>query len=154
MDALDECTDGSELLDWIKEITSWKAGRLHILATSREDVDIKIGLMKLSPASICLGGDSVNADIATYLDSKLLPDPARKTWRDYADTRNEVLTDGQFNSVVAATIGGGFRLEALNVGRSSTSASVRPVDSRISLASSSNPFVFAVTYAKGSAVIE
>jgi hypothetical protein len=97
VDALDECTDRTELLDWIKEIMCAQVGRLHVLATSREDVDIKIGLMKLSPASICLEGDSVNSDIATYLDSKLLPDPERKTWRDDADIRNEVkmsLTQG------------------------------------------------------------
>jgi hypothetical protein len=92
VDALDECTDRSDLLDWIKEIMCAQVGRLHVLATSREDVDIKIGLMKLSPASICLEGDSVNSDIATYLDSKLLPDPERKTWRDYVDTCNEVKT--------------------------------------------------------------
>jgi hypothetical protein len=92
VDALDESTDRRELLDWIKEIMCWRSGGLHVFATSREDVDIKNGLMKLSPVSICLGGDSVNADIATYLDGMLLPDPERKTWRDDADTRNEVKT--------------------------------------------------------------
>jgi hypothetical protein len=92
VDALDECTDRSELLDWIEEIMCWKFGRLHVFATSREDVDIKNGLKKLSPVAIRLGGDSVNADIATYLDGKLRPDPKRKTWRDDTDTRNEVKT--------------------------------------------------------------
>jgi hypothetical protein len=90
VDALDECTDRSELLDWIKEIMGSEVGGLHVFATSREDVDIKIGLMKLSPVSICLGGDLVNVDIATYLDWMLRPDPERKTWRDHADTRNDV----------------------------------------------------------------
>jgi hypothetical protein len=88
IDALDECTDRRELMDWIKEIMCCKVGGLHVFATSREDV----GLMKLSSTSIGLGGDSVNADIASYLDWMLLPDPERKTWRDYADTRNEVKT--------------------------------------------------------------
>ena len=92
LDALDECTDRNELLDWIKEIMCWKVGILHVLATSREDVDIKNGLKKLNPASICLEGNSVNTDIATYLDWMLRPDPERKTWRDHADTRNEVKT--------------------------------------------------------------
>ena len=46
--------------------------------------------MKLTPVSICLGGDSVNADIATYIDGMLCPDPKRKTWRDDADTCNQV----------------------------------------------------------------
>jgi hypothetical protein len=92
VDALDECTDRSNLLDWIKEIMRWKVGRLHVFATSREDVDIKNRLKTLSPVSICLGGDFVNADIATYLDGMLLPDPERKTWRDDADTCNEVKT--------------------------------------------------------------
>ena len=97
VDALDECTDRRELLDWINKIMSWNIGRLHLFATSREDVDIKIGLMKLNPISICLEGDSVNADIAIYLDSMLRPDPKRKTWRDHPDTCNEVkasLTQG------------------------------------------------------------
>ena len=90
VDALDECTDRRELLDWINDIMSCKVGGLHVFATSREDVDIKIGLMELSPISICLEGKSVNADIAIYLDSMLRPDPKRKTWRDHADTCNEV----------------------------------------------------------------
>jgi hypothetical protein len=92
VDALDECTDRSELLDWIEEITCWKVGGLHVFATGREEVDIKDALKELSPVSVCLGGDSVNADIATYLREKLRPDPRRKTWRDDADTCNEVKT--------------------------------------------------------------
>jgi hypothetical protein len=92
VDALDECTNRRELLDWIKEIMLWNVGILHVFATSREDVDIKIGLMKLGPLSIRLGGDAVNADIATYLDWMLRPDPERKTWRDHADTCNDVKT--------------------------------------------------------------
>ena len=48
VDAMDECTDRSELLDWVKEIMYWKVGRLHVFATSREDVDIKIGLITQS----------------------------------------------------------------------------------------------------------
>jgi hypothetical protein len=92
IDALDECTNRLELLEWLKEIMCCKIGRFHVFAASREDVDIKNGLMKLSPISICLGGDSVNTDIAAYLDWMILPDPEQKTWRDCADTRNEVKT--------------------------------------------------------------
>ena len=90
IDALDECTDRRELLHWINEIMGSNDGRLHVLATSREDVDIKIGLMELGPVSISFEGDSVNTDIATYLDWMLRPDPERKTWRDCADTRKAV----------------------------------------------------------------
>jgi len=92
VDALDECTDRSELLDWTKEIMCRKVGGLHVLATSREEVDIKIEITTLSPLSVYLGGHYVNSDIASYLDGMLLPDPKRKTWRDDVDARNEVKT--------------------------------------------------------------
>jgi hypothetical protein len=46
----------------------------------------------LNPVSICLAGDSVDADIATYLDSMLLPGPKQPGWTKNADTRNEVKT--------------------------------------------------------------
>ena len=65
VDALDECTDRIKLLDWIKEIVGWKVGKLHFLATSRQERDIEIRLLSLRPLSICLEGESVDLDIAT-----------------------------------------------------------------------------------------
>jgi len=41
MDALDECEDREQLLLLIQEITEWKLGTMHILATSRKERDIE-----------------------------------------------------------------------------------------------------------------
>ena len=77
VDALDECTDRIKLLSWIKEIADWKVGKLHFLATSRQERDIEIRILSLQPLSICLEGESVDLDIATYVDRML---------RDYEDS--------------------------------------------------------------------
>jgi len=41
MDALDECEDREQLLLLIQEITEWKLGTVHILATSRKERDME-----------------------------------------------------------------------------------------------------------------
>src|ERR1700726_1702060 len=40
LDALDECTKRNDVLKWIKEMTLWRKGKLHLLATSRPEEDI------------------------------------------------------------------------------------------------------------------
>ena len=60
---------------------------------------------------------------------------------------------GQLRSVVLLMTGGDFRVEVPNDGTSSISASESPATSRISRASSSNPFVLAVRYARGSPAV-
>ena len=90
VDALDECTDRIKLLNWIKEIAGWKVGKLHFLATSRQERDIEIRLLSLQPLSICLEGESVDLDIATYLDRMLQDNEDSTAWNVDACMRDKV----------------------------------------------------------------
>ena len=90
VDALDECADRTKLLDWIKQMTNWKVGKLHLLATSRPERDIEIRLLSLQPFSICLEGESVDLDIATYLDRMLQDNEDWTAWNVDVDIRDKV----------------------------------------------------------------
>ena len=80
VDALDECTERSNLLKWINEIARWKGGKLHLLATSRQERDIEKGFESLAPILISLEGTSVDLDIEAYLDQMLRDDQNQMEW--------------------------------------------------------------------------
>jgi hypothetical protein len=80
VDALDECVDRIKLLNWIKEMAGWRVGKLHFLATSRQEREIEIRLQSLHPISICLEGESVDSYIATYLDRMLQDNEESTAW--------------------------------------------------------------------------
>jgi hypothetical protein len=90
IDALDECTERNKLLKWIEEITHWKVGKLHVLATSRQEPEIQKVLRSLDPILICLEGEFVERDITLYLDWMLRDDQKWKAW-DH-DTRFKIKT--------------------------------------------------------------
>ena len=92
VDALDECTEQNELLDWIEEITLRKNGNVHLLVTSRQEREIEIRLQSLSPNRICLEKESVGQDIAMYLDWELRDDQQWKSWNRDARIRDKVRT--------------------------------------------------------------
>ena len=95
VDALDECADRARLLNWIKEITRWKVGKLHMLLTSRQERDIEVKLQPLGPISICLEGKGVDLDIATYLDRMLEDNEEPAPWDEDDDMRDKVKTSLQ-----------------------------------------------------------
>lgn len=80
MDALDECEDQQQLLLLIQEITEWKLGTMHILATSRKEGDIEDCLIPCISAQINLHNSLVNADIQIYIQERLRNDTKLKKW--------------------------------------------------------------------------
>ena len=92
VDALDECVDRIKLLNWVEEMNSWKVGKLHLLATSRPERDIESKLQPLGPISICLEGETVDLDIATYLDRMLEDKKGTTAWNHDAHIRKIVKT--------------------------------------------------------------
>jgi hypothetical protein len=90
IDALDECTERNKLLKWIEEIAHWRVGKLHLLATSRQEPDIQKVLRSLDPILVCLEGEFVESDITLYLDWMLRDDQRWKAW-DH-DTRYKIKT--------------------------------------------------------------
>jgi len=87
VDALDECVNLSNVLKWIKEMTCWRVGKLHLLATSRDEQDIAAVLEPLAAVSIQLAGESVDGDIALYLEEGI---EEMTAWKGNAHTRDIV----------------------------------------------------------------
>ena len=104
MDALDECPDSPgipsprhEVLQLVKEIVELGLQELHILATSRPEVNIRSVLEPLEFRSVSLHDESgQKGDIADYVRTivDLSPSTAMRTWT--ADDKNlvtETLTE-------------------------------------------------------------
>lgn len=80
VDALDECPksvgERGKLLDTIHEIYGWEMGSIHILATSRREVDIEESFSRLDSdigcyASVGVQGAHVEQDIIKYIGHRL-----------------------------------------------------------------------------------
>jgi len=80
IDALDECPKADNqretLLDLLRETHSWQLKYLHILATSRREVDIQESLSLFSALpyaviSVSVQGSQVEQDIMKYLEHRL-----------------------------------------------------------------------------------
>jgi hypothetical protein len=80
LDALDECAERKELLKWIKHMTSWRKGKLHLLGTSRPVEDIAKYLRSLDPDHVCMMENLITYDIEKYIDSILHQDDAFEHW--------------------------------------------------------------------------
>jgi hypothetical protein len=80
VDALDECTNRSELLEIIDTMVAWKIERLHILTTSRREMDIEETLVPIVTDQVCLQSAKVNADIKLHISERLQNDPKLKKW--------------------------------------------------------------------------
>ena len=69
IDALDECTDREKTLNWVNKLISdvdRKAANLHIVVTSRPEMDIAEVFTALDPHSID-AGEANTKDIVEYL---------------------------------------------------------------------------------------
>lgn len=86
-DALDECPKNgdrelrNELLELIAEIKSWSPSNIHLLVTSRQELDIKEKLTPLlTTSAISIQGSGVEADIKKHIENQLATDPKLKGW--------------------------------------------------------------------------
>jgi hypothetical protein len=82
LDALDECTERKDLLKWIKEMTSWRKGKLHLLATSRPEEDIAKHLRLLDLDHVDIKQDLITGDVKRYVDYILDDEDAFDRWND------------------------------------------------------------------------
>ncbi len=76
LDALDECPERDELLEFLKVAVGWKFDDLHVLVTSRPLKDIEEALDSTSARRVCLQSQLVNPDIETYVRTRLRDDKA------------------------------------------------------------------------------
>ena len=80
LDALDECTDRSILLQSLEECCRWGLPSLHIVTTSRKETDIEDCLMKLATYKVCLEESVVDSDIRSFVQEQIQKDPELLIW--------------------------------------------------------------------------
>ncbi|KAK0516125.1 hypothetical protein JMJ35_002159 [Cladonia borealis] len=108
LDALDECSNREDLLEYLYRLLSWNTEHLHILVSSRPERAVEEGITRLVKGDnrIRVQGDQVNDDIRIYIRARLDQDPKLKRWQKRLDVRNEIESclmkkaDGMFRLVV------------------------------------------------------
>ncbi|KZP09383.1 hypothetical protein FIBSPDRAFT_938505 [Athelia psychrophila] len=84
IDVLDACTDRDELLVWVKNLAGWKEGKLHLILSSRPELDIDDHWAALDYFErIRFAGGSGNPDIVNYVDD-MLPENGKWTPETHA----------------------------------------------------------------------
>ncbi|KZP18776.1 hypothetical protein FIBSPDRAFT_583534 [Athelia psychrophila] len=72
VDALDECIDRERVMAWIAQLMQCKAGNMHVLVSSRREMDIEDQFDAIPGlARTPLTGARANADIKVFLDAML-----------------------------------------------------------------------------------
>lgn len=88
LDALDECTDREDLLEFIETLTGWSIDSLHVLTTSRKKNDISLSLEPLVSCQLRIQSALVDADIRVYILERLAND--RKLKRLPVEIQKEI----------------------------------------------------------------
>jgi hypothetical protein len=87
LDALDECAERKDVLKWIKQMTSWRKSKLHLLATSRPEEEIAKHLRLLDPDHVNIKQYLVSRDIERYINSVLYDEDSFEQWGDEIKTK-------------------------------------------------------------------
>ena len=80
LDALDECSNRSILLQGLGEYCRWGLASLHILTTSRKETDIEDHMIKLAACQVCLEDSVVDLDIRSFVQEQILEDSKLSIW--------------------------------------------------------------------------
>ena len=80
IDALDECIEREELLNWIGGVVGQKIDTLHFFIASRREKDIEDALNPLATYEIYAQRSEVDVDIKCYIQERLKTDLKLKKW--------------------------------------------------------------------------
>lgn len=93
LDALDESLKRSELLSWVKEVTSTpELTHLQLLCTGRPEVEFNRELPALIEEDNCiqLDRDAIDADIDSYVIERLSQSPDFNRWAGYPKVLDQI----------------------------------------------------------------
>lgn len=96
LDALDESprdTHREAMLHVLDDIRTWSESGLHLLVTSREEVDIRDELDAKTEETITMKNDGINRDIAAFISQHLRNNRRLRKWEEYHDRIETVLTE-------------------------------------------------------------
>ncbi|KAK4044313.1 putative ankyrin repeat protein [Parachaetomium inaequale] len=96
VDALDESPRGpyrDAVLQALAEMRTWSSGpKLHLLVTSRDEIDIREELQANPEEVVVIKNDSVQRDIALFVSQHLRQNRRLRKWERYHDRIEEILT--------------------------------------------------------------
>lgn len=94
LDALDECTTRSDLLEWMETLSGPELTNVCLIATSRQEGELEFGLGRWvhKKNMIPLNRDLVNEDIRSYTKAKLQDGSGtfRRRWGSRPDILDEI----------------------------------------------------------------
>jgi hypothetical protein len=90
IDALDECSELEEMLQWLHDVQQWNIESLHIIFTSRQLSEIEKAVSDIISVRLCLDVPAVNNDISLYISERLKND--QKLAKRPAKVREAILT--------------------------------------------------------------
>jgi hypothetical protein len=92
LDALDECTQRSELMHMLAIVAKWQLNNTHLIMTSRKEWDIESSLQTYikEEDTICLQMDVVDKDIQRYVQQRLSDDKRLTKWNQDDAIRQEI----------------------------------------------------------------
>lgn len=82
VEALDEASGRADMLSILKIMIEKKLENLHLLVSSRLELDIKECLEPIITASIGLGGQTLNDDVSYYIQRRIQDDPKMRKWEE------------------------------------------------------------------------
>jgi len=80
VDALDECSNPEELVQFIGEMRSWNTGHLLLLIVSRQHFEGADELQEFRPIHVSIQDEVANNDIFKFVKETLDKDPKLKYW--------------------------------------------------------------------------
>jgi hypothetical protein len=81
IDALDECFDWEETLEFIEILHKWELWQCHLLVTSRKEQQIIESIMAMNPMEVDMSQMPVHNDIEKYIDSTIQSSVELKKWK-------------------------------------------------------------------------
>ncbi|RYP57562.1 hypothetical protein DL770_010640 [Monosporascus sp. CRB-9-2] len=105
LDALDESPRDKRrdpMLQVLDDLRTWSEPGLHLLVTSRDEVDIREELHALPEEIISMRNDAIDRDIASFISQHLRDNRRLRKWEEFYDRIESVLTeraDGVFRWV-------------------------------------------------------
>ncbi|KAH0834441.1 hypothetical protein FOPE_03553 [Fonsecaea pedrosoi] len=96
LDALDECPRYSQrdrVLNALQEMRKWSLPGLHLLVTSRDELDIRVSLNPDQNQMLIMKNAGIDQDISDFISSQLEVDPKLRRWQQHHGRIKSALTD-------------------------------------------------------------
>lgn len=90
VDALDECVGRNEMLDLLILLKAWGSANTHILVSSRQEPEIKEGLLRAEPLQIDMTQKMIHHDIERFVEKRISSSRRLSRWCKKADVNQKL----------------------------------------------------------------